>query len=55
MGLTAMQNLRVYLSGVNLFTFSPFKLAGGIAKSCPDARDLENVQTFFRKMKDCLR
>ncbi|CDC70366.1 flavodoxin [Oscillibacter sp. CAG:155] len=36
-------------------TFSPFKLAGGIAKSCPDARDLENVQTFFRKMKDCLR
>ena len=22
----AMQNLRVYLSGVNLFTFSPFKL-----------------------------
>lgn len=36
-------------------TFSPCKLVGGIAKSCPDARDLENVPTFFREMKDCLR
>ena len=31
-------------------TFGPFKLAGGIAKGHPDARDLENARRFYRDL-----
>lgn len=36
-------------------TFGPFKLAGGIAKDRPDARDLEIAPTFFREMQSRLK
>ena len=36
-------------------TFSPFKLAGSIAKDRPDARDLEIAPTFFREMQSRLK
>jgi flavodoxin len=31
-------------------TFGPFKLAGGIAKGHPDAKDLEEARAFYRKI-----
>lgn len=35
-------------------TFGPFKLVGGIAKSHPNATDLENARSFFRQIQDRL-
>lgn len=35
-------------------TFGPFKLVGGIAKGHPNATDLENARSFFRRIQDRL-